>query len=165
MRIVAKTYLRDGRAPIPNKEITSRIMSSIRAKNTKPELSLRNVLWKTGLRGYRLHWKGANGRPDICYPGKKIAIFVQGCFWHQCPYCKPGIPKSHSKFWRNKFRANKKRDEQKEMSLKKAGWQVIVFWECQIKKNANKWAGGQLGRYYPVFRMIQRGHLLKRKDA
>jgi len=128
-------YIRDGRAPIPRKKITSRIMSAIRAKNTTPELVLRKALCVAGLKGYKLNWKGAPGRPDICYPTKKIAVFAHGCFWHRCPHCKPGIPKSHATFWQNKFKANKNRDRRKEESLKKAGWRVLVFWECQIKKN------------------------------
>lgn len=77
-----KQYIRDGRAPIPEKELTSRIMSAIKAKNTKPEIMLRKALWFEGYSGYRLHWKKVAGRPDICYPRKKVAIFVNGCFWH-----------------------------------------------------------------------------------
>lgn len=131
---IKRTYIRDGRAPIPKKEVTSRVMSAIRAKDTKPELILRKALWKSGLRGYRLHWKKAPGRPDICFPGKKIAIFVHGCFWHKCPHCKPPLPKTHKAFWKNKFVANKERDRAKERVLKKEGWKVLVLWECQIDR-------------------------------
>lgn len=133
-----KTYLRDGRAPIPKCDITSRIMSRIRAKNTKPELLLRKALCKAGLRGFKLHWKKAPGRPDICYPSKKIAIFVHGCFWHRCPHCKPSMPKSHQGFWKEKFRRNKLRDKKKTRLLKKDGWKVFSFWECQIQKNSTR---------------------------
>ena len=129
-----KIYIRDGRAPVPKQELTSRIMSRIRAKNTKPELLLRRALCEAGLRGYRLHWKKAPGRPDICYPSKKIAIFVHGCFWHRCPHCKPTMPKSHQAFWREKFRKNKLRDKRKEQLLKKDGWKAFSFWECRVQR-------------------------------
>jgi DNA mismatch endonuclease (patch repair protein) len=132
-----RKYIRDGRAPIPRKEITSRIMSSIRAKDTTPELLLRKALRAAGLVGYRLYYKKAPGRPDIAYPSRKIAIFVHGCFWHRCPYCKLALPKSHKDFWREKFRRNKERDRQKILLLRKTGWKVLVFWECQIKSKQN----------------------------
>lgn len=130
-----KKYIRDGRSPIPEKELTSEIMSSVRAKNTKPELALRKVLYHSGLSGYRLHWKKVPGRPDITFPGKKIAIFVNGCFWHRCPYCNPPFPKTHVEFWSEKFKKNIERDQRKIADLEKIGWHVIVFWECQIKND------------------------------
>ena len=130
-----RKYIRDGRAPIPEKEITSQVMSLIRAKNTKPELMLRKALYQSGLRGYRLHWKKAPGRPDIVYPKDKLAIFVHGCFWHRCPYCNPSFPKTHTEFWEEKFRKNAERDQRKIKELQDNGWKVLVFWECQIKDN------------------------------
>ena len=130
-----KEYIRDGRAPIPVKETTSRVMSANKAKNTKPEIMLRKALFHNGLRGYRLHWKKAPGRPDIAYPGKKIAIFVNGCYWHRCPHCKPSFPKSNVEFWMNKFEKNKERDKRKKAELEEAGWKYFVFWECEIKEN------------------------------
>jgi DNA mismatch endonuclease (patch repair protein) len=131
-------YIRDGRAPIPKSELTSRIMSKVRAKNTRPELLLRRALWKAGLRGYRLHWKYVPGRPDICFTKKKVAVFVNGCFWHSCPNCKPSLPRIHRSFWRNKFQRNKIRDTEKLKLLRKAGWKTLVFWECQIQDNTDK---------------------------
>lgn len=129
-------YIRDGRAPIPDKEATSKAMSANKGKNTKPELILRKALRTVGLTGYRIHWKKAPGRPDIAYPDRKIAIFVHGCFWHRCPYCDPALPKSHTEFWSEKFRENKERDAKKISDLEGAGWKIIVFWECQIKIDA-----------------------------
>jgi DNA mismatch endonuclease (patch repair protein) len=128
-------YLRDGRAPIPDKEITSRVMSANRAKGTHPELSLRRALWKEGIKGYRLNWKKAPGRPDIAFPGRKIAIFVNGCFWHRCPYCRPSLPKSHKAFWKKKFSNNVLRDKEKISELEQYGWKVLTIWECQLKKD------------------------------
>jgi DNA mismatch endonuclease, patch repair protein len=133
-----KVYLRDGRAPIPKREVTSKVMSSIRAKNTKPEIALRKALWKNGLQGYRLHWKKVAGRPDIAYPKRKIAIFVNGCYWHRCPHCNPSFPKTNKNFWQKKFQDNAERDQRKNKELKKDGWIVIVVWECQIKDNMNR---------------------------
>lgn len=130
-----KRYIRDGRAPIPEKELTSKIMSSIKGKNTKPELKLRKALWHSGIKGYRLHWKNMPGRPDITFPGKKIAVFVNGCFWHRCPYCKPSKPKSNGGFWEKKFEKNISRDKEKINQLNEKGWQVLVVWECQIKQD------------------------------
>lgn len=130
-----REYIRDGRAPIPEKKVTSKVMSTIRGKDTKPEILLRKALWANGMRGYRLHWKKVPGRPDISYPGRKIAIFVHGCYWHRCPHCDPSIPKSHKDFWREKFRKNKERDKKKKKALEEERWKVLTFWECQIKKD------------------------------
>ncbi|MGB8647652.1 MAG: very short patch repair endonuclease [Anaerolineae bacterium] len=137
-KIVEHSYLRDGRAPLPLKESTSRVMSANKAKNTKPEIALRKVLWKDGLRGYRLNWKKAPGRPDIAFPGRKIAIFVNGCFWHGCPYCRPSLPKSHRSFWKQKFKNNKLRDRDKVLQLKRTGWKVLTIWECQLRKHPQR---------------------------
>lgn len=133
-----KEYLRDGRAPIPKSETTSRIMSAIRAKNTKPEMQLRKALWEAGIRGYRLHWKKVPGRPDISFPGKKVAVFVNGCFWHRCPHCELGLPKSHSKFWKEKFEKNVERDKKKIELLRSMNWKTLAIWECELKENVKK---------------------------
>jgi DNA mismatch endonuclease, patch repair protein len=133
--MATRNYIRDGRAPIPENELTSKIMSSIRAKNTKPELILRKALFHSGLSGYRLHWEKIPGRPDIVYPGAKIAIFVHGCFWHRCPNCNPPFPKTHTEFWNKKFQKNIERDKQKKEDLEKLEWQVLIFWECQLRSD------------------------------
>lgn len=132
------TYIRDGRAPIPEKDSTSKIMSSIKGRNTKPELMVRKELWKKGIRGYRLHWKKVPGTPDISFPGKKIAIFIHGCFWHRCPTCNPTNPKSHNEFWKNKFQKNIDRDRSKIELLTADNWRTLVIWECEIKNNLTK---------------------------
>lgn len=126
-------YIRDGRAPIPDDPKTSRTMSRIRAKDTKPEITLRKALYQAGVRGYRLHPKKVIGRPDICFIGKKVAIFVHGCFWHRCPYCHPSLPKSHSSFWAEKFKKNVDRDRKKEYILSREGWKVLICWECLVR--------------------------------
>jgi DNA mismatch endonuclease (patch repair protein) len=133
-----KTYKRDGRAPIPVNETTSRLMSKNKSKNTKPELILRKEMWRNGVRGYRLHWKKAPGKPDIAFPGRRIAIFVNGCFWHRCPNCEPQMPKSNVEFWKNKFEKNVERDKKKLEQLAENGWQTITIWECQIKDDVTE---------------------------
>lgn len=132
-----REYIRDGRAPIPKDEKTSRVMSAIKGKNTKPEIVLRQALWCNNVRGYRLHWKQAPGKPDIAFPKRKLAIFVNGCFWHRCPYCDPSTPKSNLDFWKQKFQKNMERDKNKTQLLKNSDWSVLTIWECQIKEDIN----------------------------
>lgn len=110
-------------------------MQSNKGKDTKPELLVRRRLRKAGLTGYRLHWKVA-GRPDIAWPGKKVALFVNGCFWHRCPHCKPSTPKSNVEYWVTKFEQNQERDARNIRALEETGWKVHVVWECQLKRGA-----------------------------
>jgi DNA mismatch endonuclease (patch repair protein) len=109
-------------------------MQGNKSTNTRPELLVRSLLREAGFPGYRLHWKKAPGKPDIAYPGRKIAIFVHGCFWHRCPLCRPPMPRSHPEYWAEKFRRNVERDRRKVAALQAAGWRVIVVWECELKK-------------------------------
>ena len=101
--------------------------------DTKPELLLRRLLREAGFPGYRLHWKQAPGTPDIAYPGRRVAIFVNGCFWHRCPHCSPAMPKSHSDFWERKFIRNQERDARKVAQLKAAGWKTVTVWGCELR--------------------------------
>jgi DNA mismatch endonuclease (patch repair protein) len=128
-------YIRDKRSPNPLSENISKLMSANKAKNTKPELSLRKMLWKSGFKGYRIHPKDIPGRPDICFISKKVAIFVNGCFWHRCPYCNYDLPKHNSFFWQNKFENNVDRDNKKTAQLKDMDWKVVTIWECELKKD------------------------------
>lgn len=123
---------RDNRSPVPKSEAVSRLMRANKAKGTGPEIILRRALRERGLGGYRLNWSKAPGRPDICYPGRKVAIFVHGCFWHRCPDCDLPIPRNNRDFWEGKFRRNIERDRIKESSLEEAGWTVLVVWECAL---------------------------------
>jgi DNA mismatch endonuclease, patch repair protein len=131
-------YLRDGRAPLPDKESTSLVMRANRAKNTSPELTLRRELWKAGIKGYRLHWSKVPGRPDIVFSARRVAIFVNGCFWHRCPYCHHDLPKTHRAFWQEKFSKNIARDERNRQLLENDGWKVLTIWECEIKKDIRR---------------------------
>lgn len=136
-----RTYLRDGRAPIPKDVRTSEVMSRIRAKNTGPERSMRSALSEQGIRGYRLHYKKAPGRPDIAFVGRKVAVFVHGCFWHGCPHCQRYTPKSNRTWWKNKLATNQARDRRKVRELKSEGWKVITVWECRLKKSPARESG------------------------
>lgn len=131
-------YLRDGRAPIPKNETTSRIMSSIKGKDTEPEITLRKLIFRNDMAGYRINFRKVPGCPDICFVGRKIAVFVHGCFWHRCPHCKLSLPKSHTSYWKEKFDKNVKRDKMNLRKLKADGWNTVVLWECQIKKDPVK---------------------------
>lgn len=98
---------------------------------------LRKLLRENGYPGYRLHWKIA-GKPDIVFPGKKIAIFINGCFWHRCPYCHPSMPKHNAEFWADKFEKNIERDKKDLLILETSGWKTIVVWECEINKDPSE---------------------------
>ena len=133
-----KQYIRDKRSPVPKSAAVSSTMSANKGKNTKPELTLRRLLWSSGVRGYRLNWKKVPGRPDLAFPGKKLAVFVHGCFWHRCPICTKALPKHNTEFWRNKFYRNVVRDRSKADQLEQMGWKVITVWECQLKEAPQK---------------------------
>jgi DNA mismatch endonuclease (patch repair protein) len=115
-------------------ETTRKVMQANRGKDTKPELAVRHLLREMGYPGYRLQWKKAPGRPDIAYPGRKIAIFVNGCFWHHHEGCKYATtPKTNADFWQAKFKRNIERDRRVKVELEEAGWTVVVIWECELK--------------------------------
>lgn len=120
--------------PAATSPATRRSMQGNRSKDTKPELLVRTYLRRAGLTGYRLQWKREFGRPDVAFPGRRVAIFVHGCFWHRCPFCQPSRPRSHADFWDDKFARNRARDERYTTALLERGWTVIVVWECRLKK-------------------------------
>ncbi|MDG5768285.1 very short patch repair endonuclease [Balneolales bacterium ANBcel1] len=108
-------------------------MSKIRSKNTKPEITLRSALHQLGYR-FRVHKKDLPGNPDIVLPKYNTIIFVNGCFWHYHKDCREGrIPNTNTKFWKEKLKRNVERDKKNQAILKKNGWRVIVFWECDIE--------------------------------
>jgi DNA mismatch endonuclease (patch repair protein) len=116
------------------KEVRSRIMSSIKGKNTKPELTVRKKLFSHGLR-YRIHVKNLPGSPDIVLPKYKTVIFVHGCFWHGHKGCKNFVlPKNRSQFWKDKIEGTRKRDSGNKKNLQILGWKVILIYECQLQK-------------------------------
>lgn len=130
-----RTYLRDGRAPVPKDPRTSAIMSRIRAKNTVPERALRAALRKAGLSGYRLHFARVPGKPDVAFVKHRVAVFVHGCFWHGCPHHPDHRVRNNAAWWRKKIGANRARDKRKSAALRRAGWRVITVWECRLKSS------------------------------
>lgn len=120
-------------ADIVAPDVRSKMMRTIQGGNTQPEMRVRRYLHATGLR-FRLHDRSLPGRPDIVLPGRKVAIFVHGCFWHQhpgCPYA--ATPATRADFWQAKFAANKARDASVVERLKSLGWHIFTIWECQTK--------------------------------
>jgi DNA mismatch endonuclease (patch repair protein) len=132
---VSRTYIRDGRAPVPKDPRTSALMSRIRPRDTGPERALRQGLMARGLSGYRLHPAHVPGRPDVAYIGLRVAVFVHGCFWHGCPHCSPRRPATHTTFWNTKLDRNRERDARKARALRQAGWRVLTIWECRLRKD------------------------------
>lgn len=112
-------------------------MRANRPKGTGPERQLCRALRKAGYGGYRLNWSKAPGRPDIAYPGRRVAVFVNGCFWHRCPQCNLPLPKSHKGFWEQKFSLNVERDRRKTEALTACGWMVETVWECEIRERCD----------------------------
>ena len=109
----------------------SYLMSLVKNKDTKPEIIVRSILHKNGLR-FRLHRKDLPGCPDIVLPKYKTAIFVHGCFWHghDCP--KGRRPASNQEFWNDKLDRNMERDETNYVLLQSLGWSVKIIWECNM---------------------------------
>ena len=122
-------------APAATDYGTHRSMQGNKGKDTKPELLVRERLREAGLTGYRLQWK-VPGRPDVAWPGRKVAVFINGCFWHRCPRCNPSTPKKNTEYWDAKFARNVERDQENLAALRDDGWTVHVLWECQLKKKA-----------------------------
>jgi len=131
-----KKYLEDGKfKDVPEKR--SRTMSAIRGKhNRSTELRLRMALIKAGVRGWRLHPEELPGQPDFYFDKAKIAIFVDGCYWHGCPKCGH-IPKTRTAFWEAKIKRNQERDKMKNLELRKLGTKSLRIWEHELKDKKN----------------------------
>ena len=123
----------DERELVRRRAAIKKAMRGNKRAYTKPELLVRQRLRAAGLTGYRLEWK-VPGKPDIAFPGRKIAIFVNGCFRHRCPKCNPSQPKRNIEFWEAKFRRNVDRDRPAVAALPQMGWTPITIWECELKK-------------------------------
>ena len=121
-------------APDASSYAVHKSMQGNKRKDTKPELLVRQRLCEAGLGGYRLQWK-VPGHPDVAWPGKKVALFIHGCYWHRCPHCNLSLPKKNAEYWVAKFNRNQERDAQNEAALIADGWKVHVVWECELKKS------------------------------
>jgi DNA mismatch endonuclease, patch repair protein len=108
------------------------IMKAVRRRDTAPELALRRALYAAGVRGWRCDYRKVQGRPDIAWPGRRIAVFVDGAFWHGHPSRhKPG---RSGRYWDEKIRRNVERDRAVDASLRDEGWTVLRFWDFEVKK-------------------------------
>ena len=117
-----------------SREQRSRNMSRIRSRDTSPELKMRKGLYRSGLR-FRIQF--GKEKIDIAFPQYKIAIFIDGCFWHMCPI-HSSIPKSSVKYWEEKLVRNLERSREKDARLESEGWRVVHIWEHSIEKDLEK---------------------------
>jgi len=118
-------------------EKRSRIMSQVKGRDTKPEKVVRSLLHRLGYR-FRLHRKDLPGKPDIVLPKHRKVIFVHGCFWHGHTGCKRSArPTDNAEFWNIKIDGNIKRDIDNLAKMQSAGWDALVIWQCETKKEAD----------------------------
>ena len=103
-------------------------------KNTKPELTIRSLLWSKGYR-FKIHVKKLPGKPDIVLVKHKTIINIQGCFWHNHGCSRSNLPKTRTEYWYNELENNKERDFVNKSRLKELGWKVIDLWECTLIKS------------------------------
>jgi DNA mismatch endonuclease (patch repair protein) len=114
-----------------SRETRSRVMARIRSKDTSPELALRRALYARGVRGWRCHAKYVPGKPDISFTRRRVAVFVDGCFWHGHPdYFTPG---KSGEYWDKKISRTKERDRLANEALASAGWTVLRFWDFEVE--------------------------------
>jgi DNA mismatch endonuclease, patch repair protein len=107
-------------------------MRRVRTRDTAPEVLLRQTLWAAGIRGWRLHPRKVIGKPDLAWIGRRLAVFVDGAFWHGHPDYYHG---QSGAFWDEKIARNRARDERVSAELSDAGWQVIRFWDFEVERD------------------------------
>jgi DNA mismatch endonuclease (patch repair protein) len=105
-------------------------------RTSRRELELRSAVRRTGAGGYRVHSK-LPGRPDLAFPGVRLAVFLHGCFWHRCPSCDLPVPKANREFWEAKFAQNVARDVRVVAELRALGWDSMVIWEHEVRRGAD----------------------------
>ena len=114
------------------REQRSALMSRVRNRNTKPEVTLRRALWASGVRGWRCHPKRVVGSPDLAWIGRRVAVFVDGAFWHGHPDYYWG---QSGAFWDEKIARNRARDRRVNDELTDAGWLVVRLWDFEVEKD------------------------------
>lgn len=131
---------------IVSRKTRSRMMSGIRGKNTAPEMLVRSIAHRLGLR-FRLHDRRLPGCPDLVLPRHRAVILVQGCFWHRHDCRLAAMPKTRTAFWAAKFEANQRRDRRNRNQLEQQGWRVLEVWECEthdpdaVRRRLAQWFG------------------------
>jgi DNA mismatch endonuclease, patch repair protein len=141
-----------GVADVFSKAKRSDVMSRIRGRgNQSTEMRMVALFRAHGISGWRRHLP-LPGRPDFAFRREKVAVFVDGCFWHGCPSCyRP--PKGNARFWMEKIGGNRRRDRRADRALRERGWSVIRVWECALRKRPGSVAGRVvriLGRSFPA---------------
>jgi DNA mismatch endonuclease (patch repair protein) len=124
--------------PNPVSTPVSKSMRGNRSTGTMPERMLAKIIWEAGYRGYRKNDKRVAGSPDLYFPKLRLAVMLNGCFWHRCPYCKLSIPKTNKDFWAQKFLKNKERDIRQRSLRTAAGIRSVVIWECKLKSKPQR---------------------------
>src|ERR1022692_2913636 len=154
----------------------SRIMASVRGRDTKPERTIRRVAHSLGYR-FRLHRRDLPGCPDLVFPRLKLALFVHGCFWHSHEMCrKARPPTSNTRFWLEKLSGNRERNRRAYAALELAGWRVAVIWECELGSSESVYArlrevlpprtglGGAIGAH-SVYERVDAATSIKSRNA
>jgi DNA mismatch endonuclease (patch repair protein) len=140
-----------------SQSVRSRVMSSIRSRDTKPELAVRRIVHSLGYR-YRLHKRSLPGSPDIVLTSCHCVIFVHGCFWHGHPGCGR-VPKSRLSYWIPKLERTRLRDKGAVKALRQDGWKVLVIWECDLVRERS------LSRRIAKFLQSARSEIYKPKPS
>lgn len=113
-------------------------MRGNRSSNTKPEIMLVELLKGANVIGFSVDNKGVPGSPDLAFSDIKLAVFINGCFWHRCPHCNPHFPETNKEYWSAKFARNKARDARTRAVLRANGWRNITIWECRLKRQPER---------------------------
>jgi DNA mismatch endonuclease (patch repair protein) len=140
-------------------------MKRVRQSDTVLELTFRRALWAHGLR-YRIHLNGVEGKPDLGLRGRRVAVFIDGCFWHGCPTCK-NCPATNHKFWVQKFQYNRERRVEVKAKLERMGWTVVEVWGHEIERNldvaVDRVASALQGSRIPANHTVSKRHRLHGK--
>jgi DNA mismatch endonuclease (patch repair protein) len=109
-------------------------MAQVRSqRNRSTEWRLRSALVRAGIRDWTLNPADVEGKPDFVFPALRMAVFVDGCFWHGCPKCLR-LPSSNVSYWERKIEKNRIRDKRVSATLRRRGWSVMRIWECELTK-------------------------------
>lgn len=119
-------------------EQRKRTMRAVKSQGTSIERCMRSSLAGAGIRGWVTNKETVPGKPDIIFPTHKIAVFIDGCFWHSCPACARPLPASNREYWQKKIQRNIDRDERYNRELSDAGWRVLRIWEHQVKDDSER---------------------------
>jgi len=115
-----------------------RTMQAVKGKKTRIEKCLFSMLAGMGLKGWKQNASDVSGKPDVAFMDEKVAIFVDGCFWHGCPVCQRKLPKTHRAYWKNKIARNVQLADSHNKQLRDDGWIVIRIWEHEITENEQR---------------------------